>query len=163
MGYPRFKKKGGRDSARIYEVSIEERHLRIPHVGRVRLKETRGERGFEGRPLSATISRRADRWFASLTVERERTIVLPHQTPKSRDVIGVDLGLANAAVIHDGNEMRIVEPRRALRKNLRRVRRLDRQVARKQIALSIGDAGMGELRRQLVYKSDWYGATLVLG
>jgi putative transposase len=32
----------------------------------------------------------------------------------------------------------------------------------KQLALSIGDAGMGELRRQLAYKSEWYGSTLVL-
>jgi putative transposase len=32
----------------------------------------------------------------------------------------------------------------------------------KQLALSISDAGMGELRRQLAYKSDWYGSTLVV-
>jgi len=30
------------------------------------------------------------------------------------------------------------------------------------LALSISDAGMGELRRQLTYKSDWYGAQLVI-
>jgi putative transposase len=32
----------------------------------------------------------------------------------------------------------------------------------KRLALSIGDAGMGELRRQLAYKSEWYGCTLVV-
>jgi putative transposase len=32
----------------------------------------------------------------------------------------------------------------------------------KHLALSVSDAGMGELRRQLTYKSDWYGATLML-
>jgi putative transposase len=63
-GYPRFKRKGERDSARLYEVTLEERHIRMPNIGRVRLKETRTARGFEGRLLSATISRRADRWFA---------------------------------------------------------------------------------------------------
>jgi putative transposase len=31
----------------------------------------------------------------------------------------------------------------------------------KHLALSVSDAGMGELRRQLAYKSAWYGATLV--
>jgi hypothetical protein len=30
-GHPRFKKKGERDSARLYEVTLEERHLRIPN------------------------------------------------------------------------------------------------------------------------------------
>lgn len=40
-GYPRFKKKGERDSARLYEVELEDRHIRLPMIGRVRLKETR--------------------------------------------------------------------------------------------------------------------------
>lgn len=30
------------------------------------------------------------------------------------------------------------------------------------LALPISDAGMGELRRQLTYKSEWYGATLIV-
>ena len=32
----------------------------------------------------------------------------------------------------------------------------------RHLALSIGDAGMGELRRQLAYKSQWYGSRLVI-
>ena len=47
-GYPRFKRKGERDSARLYEVTLKERPLRMPNVGRVRLKETCIERGFQG-------------------------------------------------------------------------------------------------------------------
>jgi putative transposase len=218
-GFPRFKRKGERDSARLYEVTLEERHLRLPSIGRVRLKETRTSRGFEGRILSATIRRRADRWFVSLCVERERDVALSRPARRLRDVVGVDLGLTSAAVIHDGTETQVVEPQRALRKNLAKLRRLDRQLARKQcgsrnrekaklrrarlhyriscqrqdylhqltsslartksvivledlhvkgmqrnrsLALSIGDAGMGELRRQLAYKSEWYGARLVV-
>jgi putative transposase len=75
-GVPRFKKRGERDSARMYEVELSERHIRLPNIGRLRLKETRTKRGFEGRILSATIRRRADRWFVSLCVEREREIRL---------------------------------------------------------------------------------------
>jgi putative transposase len=218
-GYPRSKKKGERDSARVYEVTLEERHLRIPNVGRVRLKETCRERGFQGRVLSATISRRADRWFVSLAVEREREIVLPREATKSTLIVGVDLGLKTAAAIHDGAETRFVEPPRSLRRNLAKLRRLNRQLARKQkgsanrtkaklelarlhykiscqrqdhlhqlssslaktksvivledlhvrgmqrnkhLALSVSDAGMGELRRQLAYKSEWYGSALVI-
>jgi putative transposase len=131
-GHPRFKKKGEGDSARVYEVALEERHLRIPNIRRVRLKETCRERGFDGRVLSATISRRADRWFVSLAVECEREIVLPRPVRKQSDLVGVDLGLTNAAVIHDGSSTRVIEPQRALRKNLARLRRLDRQLARKQ-------------------------------
>jgi putative transposase len=218
-GFPRFKKKGQRDSARLYGVTLEERHIRLPNIGPVRLKETRTSRGFEGRILSATIRRRADRWFVSLCVERERLIVPPRSVRRVTDVVGVDLGLTAAAVIHDGEKTREVEPQRALRRNLAKLRRLDRQLARKQrgsrnrekarlrrarlyykvscqrqdflhqlssslaitksvivledlhvkgmqrnrsLALSVGDAGMGELRRQLAYKSDWYGSTLIV-
>ena len=218
-GYPRFKRKGERDSARLYEVTLEERHIRLPMIGRVRLKETRSGRGFEGRILSATVRRRADRWFVSLTVERERPTVLPKPVAKPCDVVGVDLGLKSAAVIHDGLETRVVAPQQSLRKNLKKLRRLNRQLARKQkgsrnreqakrelarlhyrisclrqdhlhqlssslaktksvivledlhvrgmqrnrhLALSISDAGLGELRRQLAYKSEWYGSTLII-
>jgi putative transposase len=47
-------------------------------------------------------------------------------------VVGVDLGLKSVAVIHDGSYTRMVEPRRALRRNLRRLRRLNQQLERKQ-------------------------------
>jgi putative transposase len=218
-GYPRFKRKGEHDTARLYEVTVEDRHLRMHKIGRVRLKETCKERGFDGRVLSATISRRADRWFVSLAVERNREIVQSKPIRKPSDVVGVDLGLKNAAVIHDGTETRVVEPQRALRRNLKRLRRLDRRLARKQpgsrnrekaklrrarlyfridcqrsnqlhqissqlaktksvivledlhvrgmrqnkhLALSVSDASMGQLRRQVAYKSDWYGSRLVI-
>jgi IS605 OrfB family transposase len=32
----------------------------------------------------------------------------------------------------------------------------------KHLALSVSDAGLGELRRQLAYKSEWHGSTLVV-
>jgi putative transposase len=218
-GFPKFKKKGERDSARLYMVKLEERHIWLPMVGRVRLKETRAARGFEGRIVSATIRRRADRWFVSLCVVREREIIEPKPVRKATDVVGVDFGLANAAVIHNGFETSVVEPRHALQKSLRELGKANRRVARRRkgsrnrekakrelarlhykiscrrhdflhqlssslaktksvivledlhvkgmarnrgLALSVGDAGFGELRRQLTYKSEWYGARLVV-
>ena len=131
-GYPRFKRKGERNSARLYEVRLDERHVRLAMIGRVRLKETRSERGFEGRILSATIRRRADRWFVSLAVEQEREPVAKRPVRRSSDVVGVDLGLKNAAVIHDGKTVRVLEPPQSLRRNLKKLRRLNRQLARKQ-------------------------------
>lgn len=218
-GFPKFKKKGERDSARLYEVELSERHIRLPMIGRVRLKERASEHGFDGRILSATISRRADRWFVSLAVEREREVVLPKPIEHPWDVVGVDLGLKATAVVYDGAETSFLEPSQALRKNLAKLRRLDRQLARrekgsrnrekaklrrarlhyrifcqrqdflhhlsseltrtksaivledlhvrgmkrsKHLGLSVSDAGLGELRRQLAYKSEWYGARLVV-
>jgi putative transposase len=218
VGYPRFKKRGERDSARLYDVALEERHVRLPLIGRVRLKERRSERGFDGRILSATIRRRGDRWFVSLGVERQLEIAAK-PVLRGADVVGVDLGLRATAVIHDGSTTRAIEPAHALRKHLRKLARLNREIARKQrgsrnrekaklelarlhyrifclrqdhlhqlsaslartksvivvedlnvkgmqqnrhLALSIGDAGIGELHRQLQYKSEWYGTRLIV-
>jgi putative transposase len=82
-GFPRFKRKCERDSARLYEVKLEERHLRLPNIGRLRLKETCSEHGFEGRILSATIRRRADRWFR-LALRRARAGDRPAEAGPAR-------------------------------------------------------------------------------
>ena len=102
-------------------MALEVRHLRLPNIGPVRLKETRSARGFEGRILSATIRRRADRWFVSLCVARERAIEQPRPMRDPPDVVGVDLGLTAAVVIHDGETTHVLEPRRALRRNLKKL------------------------------------------
>ena len=218
-GFPRFHKKGENDSARLYEMTLHERHLDLPKIGLVRLKETRTAHGFEGRILSATITRRADRWFCSLAVEREREIVLPKPVLGARDAVGIDLGLKSAAVLHDGETTQTISAPQTLRRNLVALARLDRQLARKQrgsanrekaklrrsrllyriscqrndflhqlsseltktksvivledlhvegmkrgkhLGLSVGDAGLGELRRQVTYKGEWYGARLII-
>jgi len=107
-GPPRLKRKGEHDSARLYEVTLEERHIRLPRIGRVRLKETTSERGFKGSILSA-VSRRAGRWFVSLAVEYERDVVAPKPVDRPTDVVGIDVGLMHAAVIHDGADAHVVE------------------------------------------------------
>jgi Helix-turn-helix domain len=88
-GLPRFKCKGERDSARLYEVELRERRIRLPMIGWVRLEEIRSERGFEGRILSATVRRRADRWFVSPAVERQREVVESMLVAKPWDIVGV--------------------------------------------------------------------------
>lgn len=144
---------GQHDSARLYgsntkPIAFEgERHLHLPLIGRVRLKETLRERGFEGRIVSATIRRRADRWFVSLCVERDRAIVKPTPVRRATDVVGVDLGLKSVAVIHDGVTARVIEPQRALRKNLKKLRRLNRQIARKQKGSADREKAKRELAR----------------
>jgi putative transposase len=128
-GFPRFKRKGERDSARLYDFQVLERHVRLPLIGRVRLKERTAK--LQGRPVSATITRRADRWFISFTVERVREIPPPRRVVRPGDIVGIDLGLANAAVVDDGSTTHAIEPQRALRQNLAKLRRLDRQLTRK--------------------------------
>jgi putative transposase len=221
--FPRFKKKGrARDACRFSTGAIkvlgDRRHVQLPRIGVLKTHEStrklarRLEHG-TARILAATISRTADRWFVSFTVEAGRRI--PASNGK-RTVVGVDAGIRHLAVLSTG--VVIANPR-SLELQLRTLHRLNRQLARCQpgsirrnqtrrklariharatnirhdalhklttslatehaivvveqlniagmvrnrhLARALSDTGMAELRRQLTYKTTWYGSRLVV-
>jgi putative transposase len=124
VGFPKFKKKGGGDSCRFYDtIKALGRHVQLPRLGKVRVKE---ETRVKGRILSATISRETDRWFVSFTVERERAVAEPRsEGPR----VGIDLGISSFAVISDGT---VLEAPRPMKHGLKRLRKLQRKHSRKR-------------------------------
>lgn len=124
-GYPRFHgKKRGPGSFRLTgSISVEDCHITLPRIGRVRLKE----RGYlpAGRPVQATVSERAGRWFVSVQEETE----VPEPVVLDGPPVGLDLGLLRLATLSDGS---VVENPKALRKSLKRLASLQREVSRKQ-------------------------------
>ena len=87
VGFPRFRKKGRDDRFRLTgAIRVVGRAVPLPRLGRIRLKE---EPQVEGRILSATVNREADRWYVSLTVE----VDLPDPEPVRGPAVGVDVGL----------------------------------------------------------------------
>jgi putative transposase len=164
--------------------------------------------------LAATISRQADRWYVSFTVEVERAVSASNG---KTTVVGVDAGIRHLAVLSTGAPP-IPNPR-ALEGSLRALRRVSRELARREpesgrryrtrcrlarihgraanlrrdamhklttslatehgivvveqlniagmvrnrrLARALSDTGMAELRRQLTYKTTWYGSRLVV-
>jgi putative transposase len=81
------------------------------------------------RILSATVSRTAQRWFVSFSVEVERDAPQCHARPGS--VIGVDLGVKTllTAVDNRGRVIEVAGPR-PLRSSLRKLRRASRAHSR---------------------------------
>lgn len=216
--YPRFKKRGIRDSFRADNgpsqagedaVVIIGNKLKLPRIGWITLREPLR---FKGRIKSVTISRRAQRWYAAINVECDTP---PHQR-KNHGSVGVDFGIKALATPSKGTP--IVGPK-AYEKLLRRLQRLSRQLARKQknsknfiklknkiatlharirnirndeahkfttelvlnyskigiedlnvkgmmqnrkLSRRIADCGFHELRRQIEYKSKWYGAEVIV-
>jgi putative transposase len=225
MGFPRRKKKKKRD-ARVacrfttgqIKVLPGRKHIQLPRIGVLKTHESTRKlaRRLEqstARILAATISRQADRWFVSFTVEVQRAIPNSNDKPS---VVGVDVGVRHLAVLSTGQT--IANPR-ALEGSLRKLRRLNRELARRKpgsrrrkqtrrrlarvhartanlrrdalhklttslatehstlvveqlnvagmvrnrrLARAIADTGMAELRRQLGYKTAWYGSRLVV-
>ena len=223
MGFPRPKRKGHcRDACRFttgqIKVLPDRRHIQLPRIGVLKTYEStrklarRLEQG-TARIIAATISRQADRWFVSFTVEVQRQI--PNGNGKAA-VVGVDIGVRHLAVLSTG----VVVPNpHAVQRSLRKTRRLNRELHRRKVgsrrrgqtrrrlarvharaanlrrdtlhklttalatqhgtvvveqlnvagmvrnrrlARAVADAGLAELRRQLGYKTGWYGSRLVV-
>ncbi len=232
VGFPRFKRKHrARESCRFttgpIRVEPDRHHVTLPKLGTVRTHEStrklarRLEQG-TARILSATISRTADRWFVSFTVEVQRRQGRPL---RAASTVGVDVGVRHLAVLSTGEQIANPRPLERLQRTRRRLqrrwsrqdrarraagrrrpgrrqrvtrRRLARLEARaanirrdalhklttrlvrthgtivvehlnvsgmvrnRRLARVISDAGFGEIRQLLTYKSTWGGARLVV-
>ena len=93
---------------------------------------------FEGHINSVTISQRGDRFFASFSIkisqeEFDRT----HKAAvQNKTAVGIDLGLKSALVLSDGMAIKAPKP---LKKSLLRLKRLQRQLNRKNHPRTKGD------------------------
>ncbi len=127
IGFPRFKRRGVRDSFRLYgTIRFHERAIQLPRIGKIRIKEKR-ETYHNGRILSVTVRRKANRWFVSVTVEED---ILDPQPVRGAPV-GVDLGIKTLATLSDGTTF--ANPR-ALGRRLRKLKQLHRSLSRKETA-----------------------------
>lgn len=210
-GYPRFKsKRRSRKSFRMdgSRVKLDGHWLKLEKLDEpINMAETLR---FSGEIKSVTVSEDAGHWYAAVNVE-----VGPPEHEHPKESVGIDLGVRTLAVLSDGVQY---ENQGLLRSGLRKLKRLNRELSRRQegsgrwnrakqnlirfhrrianrradyqhkmtakiastyqiigvedlnvagmlknhcLALSIADAGFGEIQRQLFYKSDWFGGTLV--
>lgn len=123
---PKFHKKGVHDSFYISndQFEVKGRKIRVPNLGWVRMRE---ELRFSGKIMSANISRTADKWFVSITVDTlEATL---HRT-ENQGVVGVDLGVKNLATLSSGKK---IEGSKILKKLLDRLSRLSKSLSRKKL------------------------------
>ena len=123
--YPRFRKKGVHDRFTLTndQFEVDASRIRLPHLGWVRMREPLR---FHGKILAATVSRVADRWFVSITVD---TPDAPHQPAENQGAVGVDVGVSALATLSTGEQVAGAKPHTAL---LQRVKRLSRRLSRKQ-------------------------------
>lgn len=125
-GYPTFKKKGQRDSFALREAAkfeVEGRTLRIEKLPtRIRMRQKLRS---TGQTKQVTISQRAGKFFASILVATQDY----HPHAPEPDMAGVDFGLKSLAVFSTGERM---PANQKLKANLKRLKRLSRQLSRKQ-------------------------------
>jgi putative transposase len=80
--YPSFRRKGMDDRFTISydQLRVEGRRMRFPKLGWVRMREALR---FKGRVVSASVSRTADHWYASITVDCPDSPSYPPRTKAS--------------------------------------------------------------------------------
>lgn len=124
--YPQFRKKGVHDRFSLSndQFSVEGSHLRIPKLGLVRMRESLR---FDGKIMSATVSRVADRWFVSIAVETKDDSHLPKA--QNQGAVGVALGVSALATLSTGEIVAGPKPHKAL---AARLQRLSKSLSRKQ-------------------------------
>ena len=120
--YPRFKKKGGRDSFEFHpkEFSIRNGKAYIPKLGFVRMRQPLRR---EGKVKSVVVSCQGGRWFLSLTVDTSHSI----PRTESQSAVGVDLGVTTLATLSTGEKIEGPKPHKRL---LDRLRRLNKSLHR---------------------------------
>ena len=123
VGYPKFKsKKRSRQSFYLAndKFTVGDHWIEVPKLGRVNMAE---KLRFAGKILSARISKTASWWFVSITVEMPDDLPLNNHPP-----VGVDVGLNRLATLSDGRQY---ENQRPLVHQLKKLRRLNKQLARR--------------------------------
>ena len=124
IGFPRFKRRKHEQGFRADNgpdaVRVDGKAIILPKIGRVAMVE---ELRFSGSIREVTINRTAGTWFACFCVEDGR------EPPPVKDgpTVGIDVGVGMLAVCSDG---RTVENPRALARALKRLRHVDRAIAR---------------------------------
>ena len=139
-GYPRFKNKFSRQSYRTscirstykgkeysnIEVDLLTRFIKLPKLGKVKIRGYRNRERIEGKIVNATILREAtNKYYVSVLVEED--LLVEKVTPTT--IVGIDLGLKDLVVTSDGIKYSNEKVLMKLEKRLKRLqRKLSRQV-----------------------------------
>ncbi|MGF1546756.1 MAG: RNA-guided endonuclease InsQ/TnpB family protein [Thiotrichales bacterium] len=154
--YPKFHKKGIHDRFSLSndQFSVDGSRIRIPNLGWVRMRETLR---FTGKIMSATVSRVADRWFVSITVDTQNDSRVPKA--ENQGAVGVDLGVSALATLSTGESITGPKAHKAL---LSRLQRLSRSLSRKakgsenrkkaKLKLARLHARIGDIRRDALHQ-----------
>ena len=131
VGFPKFKSKSSYNKF-AYASGFKQpmwwdtNALVLPRIGRVHCMENVFDRVGNGRVLRITVSEKAGRWFASLTVE------FPDDKAKYiknlDTIVGVDLGVKSLATLSDGT---VVENPKYYKQSQRKLRKAQKTLSRR--------------------------------
>lgn len=124
-GYPTFKKKGARATARYVKTGFKFSDSRRVEIAKLGVLRIRWDRNLPSDPSSVTVIREASgRYFVSFVVEAE-----VEARPMAGESVGIDFGISRLATLSTGE--RIANPKHGS-KRAKRLAVLQRRLAKKQ-------------------------------
>ena len=123
--FPKFKKKGQRESFRIpqgFAIDKQNGRIKLAKLGWMRYRKSQD---ILGEACNVTVSESGGKWYVSVQTERE---VETPQHP-STSAVGMDWGVVNFVTLSDGE---VVEQCQPLKKFLPKLAKLQRRMARKK-------------------------------
>ena len=139
-GYPNFKSKFSRQSYRTscvrgtykekeysnIEVDLLTRNIKLPKLGKVKIRGFRNKDKIEGKIVNATISREStNKYYVSVVVVVD--ILIEKAIPTS--IVGIDLGIKDLVITSDGVKY---SNDNILMKYEKRLKRLQRELSRRE-------------------------------
>lgn len=139
-GYPNFKSKFSRQSYRTscirrtykekeysnIELDLLSRFIRLPKLGKVKIRGYRHKEKIEGKIINATIIKdTTNKYYVSVLIEEE--LLVNRVTPTT--IVGIDLGLKDLVVTSDGVKY---TNEKILNKYEKRLKRLQRELSRRE-------------------------------
>ncbi|WP_396442850.1 MULTISPECIES: RNA-guided endonuclease InsQ/TnpB family protein [unclassified Limnospira] len=122
---PKFKKRKSKQSARFMDNGFKHLNSDYIYIAKIGDIKVVWSRELPTKPSSATlIKNSADRYFVSFVVEFN-----PQPLPENQNSVGIDLGITDFATLSNGEKVKYPKP---LKKQLKRLRRLQRNLSRKQ-------------------------------
>ena len=122
--FPKFKKKGQRESFRVpqgFEVDNQNGRVKVPKMGWMRYRKSQE---VLGEAKNITISESCGKWFVSIQTERE----VPTPQHPSTSAVGTDWGVVNFVTLSNGEVVGQCQP---LKKLLPKLAKLQRRMAPK--------------------------------
>ena len=125
-GFPRFKSKQGKQSIQYPQnVTVDGDKLVVPKIGELKAVF---HRKFSGTLHAVTISKTSsDKYFASINNETEDS----SQESFGDKTLGIDLGLKDFAIVHDGEEATKYSNPRHLKRHEKNLAKKQQKLARK--------------------------------
>ena len=139
-GYPKFKNRFSKHSYRTscirstykgkeysnIEIDLLTRFIKLPKLGKVKIKGFRDKDKIEGKIVNATISRETtNKYYVSVLVEED--ILIEKVTPTT--IVGIDLGIKDLVITSDGIKYGNLKVLMKYEKRLKRLqKKLSRQV-----------------------------------